>query len=122
MPRCPDCDEKVSAQDAECPNCGTPLRAARKKAGGGSSTTATIIIILAAAGGTRWSRWVAVIPGKLDWCARRSGNGYNQGRAFGVPVATLISILRDGRGRKSSDQCGERRATWLAARPLALLN
>ena len=51
MPRCPDCDEKVSAQDAECPSCGTPLRAAKKTKGGGSSTTATIVIILAAAGG-----------------------------------------------------------------------
>jgi type II secretory pathway pseudopilin PulG len=50
MPRCPDCDEKVSAQDAECPSCGSPLRAATKK-GAGTSTTATIVIILAAAGG-----------------------------------------------------------------------
>ena len=49
MPRCPDCDEKVSAQDTECPSCGTALRAAKKK--GSSSKTVTLVIAVAVAAG-----------------------------------------------------------------------
>lgn len=31
MPRCPGCDEKVSANESECPNCGTTLKTSSRK-------------------------------------------------------------------------------------------
>lgn len=45
MPRCPDCDERVSAQDAECPACGATLPTAKNKA---SSNSVRLIGIIAA--------------------------------------------------------------------------
>lgn len=56
MPRCPACDERVSANDTECPHCGESLAEASREKGGAkkrkakaSSNSSLIIAILGAA-------------------------------------------------------------------------
>lgn len=51
MPRCPDCDERVSATDNECPSCGAALRPQGRKSKGGSTGMTIGIIAAIAAGG-----------------------------------------------------------------------
>ena len=43
MPRCPECDEKVSINDTECPSCGEPIEAPRSK---GSSMWLIVMIFV----------------------------------------------------------------------------
>lgn len=57
MPRCPSCDEKVSAQDDECPHCGEELRASASERGPkkgkkkNKSDSSVLVILLVAIGG-----------------------------------------------------------------------
>lgn len=90
MPRCPGCDEKVSANESECPNCGTSLNSSSRKTssakGGakkkkkGTSGGSTVGIIL------------AVVFGGLFVCG-------------GVFAALLLPAVQQAREAARRTQC-----------------
>lgn len=90
MPRCPECDERVSADDDECPHCGESLsgEATRKKrpakGGGkrkkGGSTGAVVGIV------------IAVVFGVLFVCG-------------GVLAALLLPAVQQAREAARRTQC-----------------
>lgn len=90
MPRCPGCDEKVSANESECPNCGTTLKSSSRKSspakGGlkkrkkGKSGGSTVVVIL------------AVVFGGLFVCG-------------GVLAAVLLPAVQQAREAARRAQC-----------------
>lgn len=87
MPRCPECDERVSADDEECPHCGASLESAgadsgrrggKRKKGGSTGSIIGIVI--------------AVVFGVLFVCG-------------GILAALLIPAVQQAREAARASQC-----------------
>ena len=87
MPRCPECDERVSANDDECPHCGASLESSDVESGKGGgkrkkkSSTGSVIGIV-----------IAVVFGVLFVCG-------------GILAALLIPAVQQAREAARRSQC-----------------
>jgi len=95
MPRCPGCDEKVSANEVECPNCGTELQPSSRKSGSskaGSSKGSPKKKKKAKSSGSSLVVILAVVFGGLFVCG-------------GIMAALLLPAVQQAREAARRTQC-----------------
>ncbi|MBS0205732.1 MAG: DUF1559 domain-containing protein [Planctomycetes bacterium] len=114
MPRCPECDEKISANDTECPSCGEPLDVRRST----GSSVWLIVVIVAGVGGLAMLGIIAVLIALLlpavqqaREAARRT-QCKNNLKQIGLAMHNYESTYRLFPAAHLNDDEGQPRISW----------